>query len=372
MPGGLSFGQDGPRLPAVHTALETGDLTLPPLPDAVVRPLAPGRAGGLVVPDRAELLRGLARWTGKQLGGTGLLVYPEGLDRDALWEWADLGWTLSPLRHEGTLLAFDGPLVRIGGSVTAADGAAAAALGCAEQVVRAMVDLAGGDASLRWQDSEARRQGWFARQQVVHRLLAGERELGGDAAPIFGVGAGLERLLQVRVQVEPPVAPSAWWATLEEHGLLPTGEVVLVEGPDERPEAGFHLDVAGRDRRRLRPLDTVQDLGPGSSFDELFPARTLLPEPPPPLAVLAPEVEPAEAPLDELELPEPEPPPLPPFDPGWVELPGHRPGSVEVFLDGTPVEADLAELAPGILRIQRPGVPHGALLRVDFEPTWGR
>ena len=342
----------------------------------MVGPLPPGRARAVAVPDRAEVIRGLARWMGKQLGGTGVLVVPEGLDREALWEWADLGWTLQTLQTEGALLAFDGPLVRIGGAVTAADGVAGVALACADQVVRAMVDLAGGDASLRWHDGEDDRQGWFARQQVVHRLLAGERELGGDSAPIFGAGPGLERLHQVRVTVQPGAPPSAWWATLEEHGLLPSEDpIVQVEGPDERPEAGFHLDMAGRARHRLRPLDGVAELGPGSSFDELFPARTLLPEPPPPLAVLRPDVEPEQfetGPIGELELPEPEPPPMPPFDPGWVELPGHRSGSVAVFLDGKEVEADLAELAPGILRIQRPSVPHGALLRVDFEPTWGR
>ncbi len=373
--GGLRFGLDSSQLPGIHPALSTTELTLPPLPPAQVKVLAPGEPDAPIVPELPEVVRGLARWIGKQLDGAGLLVFPPGVDRDALWEWADLGWSLEPLPTEGSLVAFDGPLVRVGKIATARDGATAAALSCASQVVERMVELAGGEAALHWHDSEERRQGWFARQQVALRLMAGERELGGASAPIFATAPGLERLLRLRVEVEPPPSPDPWWAHAEERGLLELEEpIVEVEGPDNRPELGFHLGMAGRARRTLRPLDLAPKLGAGRSFDELFPVPAL-PEPPPPITVLSPEeplpAEPAET-IAELELPEPEPPPLPPFDPGWVELPKHRPGSLSVYIDGESVQADLDELAPGILRIQRPEVPHGALLRVDFEPTWRR
>jgi hypothetical protein len=372
---GLQFGLDEPPTTAIHPALTACEPVIAPHAQAAVAPSAPGTADAPVVPEFPEVVRGLARWMAKQLGGPGLLVIPPGMDRDVLWEWADLGWRLEVLATNGPLIAFDGPLVRLHNSVTAADGALAAALSCADQVVKHMVELAGGEASLRWHDGESSRQGWFARQQVALHLARGERQLGGQT-PVFAAGPGLERLHRVRVQVTPPEPHTSWWGEVDRMGLLPSNDpLVQIEGPETRPELGFHLDMAGRVRQMLRVPGLFNTLGEGKSFDELFPAGPLLPEPPPPIAVLEPEPEHAPEPepehIDDDTGPI-EPPPLPPFDPGWIELPRHREGSLSVHLDGQQTNADLEELAPGILRIQRPVVPHGAVLRVDFEPTWRR
>ena len=66
------------------------------------------------------------------------------------------------------------------------------------------------------------------------------------------------------------------------------------------------------------------------------------------------------------------------FDPQQITIrPAHRPGSLQLLVDGTPVPSgNLISLGAGPdgrvhYHIEDLPLCHGALVRVDYDPSWG-
>jgi hypothetical protein len=289
-----------------------------------------------------------------------------------------------------------------------------------------LLQLAGPDAQAWWRQEGETRVGWVLRQQLVSRLTQAlkahqpELILGGVEAPVFATCAGLDRRIEdlaaVRVLLRLPAIRSDYWERLGEDGFLSgaagPGEPVLwsrptleIESPDERADLTFFLSMRGHPRKSLQLRLLHEHFAEGEPLNAWFAHSSpepLLPPPPEPLPPV-PELDPIVSPeelgsldqpmpvevVEELEAhepaPEPEPPelelPAPegprPFHPQELLVPlPHRPESLRLVIDGQVVDATLVSLGPaeGGTRylVEQPSIPHGAAVRLDFEPTWRR
>ena len=418
---------DGPDLLRPSSSF-TGLPTLEPLdPEACAAP---------PLPSIPELARGQAHWVTEQVGPGVLLVRQGWKTRASLLEeqlrpWASLGWRFSTfeglLDRAGLstyrLLTTDGPLSRIeepqSSRVLPNGPEAALASSWAPLIEGKLLQLAGSDTQAWWRSEGEAAVGWVLRQQLLTRVTlalkahAPELILGGAGAPLFARSAGLddriEQLAALRLRLSLPAIRSDYWERLGEPGFLsgPQGEVepvnwarptVELESPDERPDLAFFLSMRGHPRKslKLRLLHEHFDEGePLNAWFEAAAPEPLLPPPPEPLPaepLVSPEqlgsmdeplpavVEEEEAPQleaepPELQLPEPEGPR--PFHPQELLVPlPHRPETLRLFVDGELVDATLVSLGPSeggtLYLVEQPELPHGAQLRLDFEPTWRR
>jgi len=311
-----------------------------------------------------------------------------------------------------------------GENLVCANGAAAArALEVTSQVLDFALGQLDGSLASRWREEEEIETGWFARQQIaagISAALAGGRssvELGGDS-PLFRFASAAactryELLASLRIGVEVPPHPVAWWDLVSRPGGLRDGggalhaglrwrdrKTVLLDAPQIRQLAEY-LTRAGLPYERLDPagLEAALDLGaalpPRSTAVTVPPPAPARSSVPPPGGSVVPFVRrddvrgaPASPAVPASD---------PDLDPGAAEaLPAggaedsigerrlgeyqpnrfilevrHRPDRVQVWVDGRRIEQGDVRRAggEGLYFIAGAAVPHRAVVRIDFEPA---
>jgi len=384
-----------------------------------------------ILPSFAALAAAQVRWIEKQLGAAGVVVAPRDWlrlprGRELLSAFAERGWQMTPLDEalpaggrcyaggsdlwlrlraaELDLVLPNGPL---------ANRALAVADGILERIVRHALPPATAE---RWWREEEPKSGWFARQQLLHALLAAARdggkvEIDPKSSVLFRFSGrpaltDFVELAKRRLVIDlPPVgSPESWWRQAGEPGGM------LAQGI---PWQGRFALLKGAAADELRAVAS----GLGAEVDEIDPAamadararatsiRTLLEAekdllitnrpavpaaaggteaeaeedgaeveadeepfhaaPPPPKAEGPPPVE---------EPPQPAvPPDLEGYDPHLlvVDLP-HRPSQVRVHYGDRQLTAGSLRYVKDqdgakVYRLEGVTIPRGALLRVEID-----
>ena len=370
--------------------------SLGPEPNLLIGKVKPAQAP--LLPTWQDLVLSQALWATRELGGAGVLVTPgEWLEsiagRELLEAWAGEGWSWATLeqvlrkRYSTDVRCVAASelwlrvLEREGGCAFANGPEAARALALAPAILDRALEKLGSDLAGRWRMEEAPASGWYVYQQIARRItqaLKGGRTTvdltDGGVLFRFSTLEAQERyraLSELRIEVALPAEALPWWEQVSRPGYLRSPEGVSHAGI--RWEGGKTVLFEGAESRQLASSLAFR----GLTWEEVDPARLEealeLGSPLPPL--------PAAEPVDEAQPPAVEPAPqsdldkvtaFPTFQPQTFSLADveHRPDRVRVWLDGRRVEAGNVRRSTrhGVYTIEGIPVPHGAIVRIDFEP----
>jgi hypothetical protein len=369
---------------------------LGPEPNLLIGKAKPAQAP--LLPAWPDLALSQAQWATRELGGAGVLVTPgEWLEsaagRQLLTAWAGEGWSWAALEQvlrkrysaDVRCVAASGLWLRVlgreGGCTFANGPEAARALELAPAILDRALEKLDPELAGRWRREEEPASGWYVHQQIARRIAQALKHgrtsvdlTDGGVLFRFSMAEAQERyrpLSELRIEVALPAEALPWWEQVSRPGYLRSPEGV--SHPGIRWEGGKTVLLEGAESRQLASSLALR----GLTWEEVDPARleealelgSPLPSPP------------AAEPVDEAPPPTAAPEPQPDLDkvtafhafqPQTFSLADveHRPDRVRVWLDGRRVEAGNVRRSTrhGVYTIEGVPVPHGAIVRIDFEP----